>query len=146
MKPWYLYVIQCSDDTLYTGITTDVKRRLSEHGTSKGAKYTRNRGPFKLLHLIRHANRSYASSAEIFFKKKTRKQKLEYIKNIALPGEIVELTGRTTKKQNKYSMVAVVKDYTMSKYIKEGAAFYVMSDGSSGFSFAYRRIQTRDTV
>ena len=64
MKPWYLYVVLCSDSTLYTGITTDIKRRINEHNTGRGAKYTRGRGPVVLLHLRQYKNRSDASKAE----------------------------------------------------------------------------------
>ena len=77
---WFMYVLECSDSTLYTGITTNIHRRINEHNTSiKGAKYTRNRRPVKLLYKIEFENRSSASKAEIRFKKLTRKQKLDII-------------------------------------------------------------------
>ena len=47
-KRWYLYILKCADGTFYTGITDDVSRRLAEHNTGKGAKYTRGRGPLTL--------------------------------------------------------------------------------------------------
>ena len=47
-KRWYLYILKCADGTFYTGITDDVSRRLAEHNTGKGAKYTRGRGPVTL--------------------------------------------------------------------------------------------------
>lgn len=47
--PAYMYVLECSDGTLYTGYTTDVKRRLNTHNTGKGAKYTRARLPVKFF-------------------------------------------------------------------------------------------------
>ena len=48
---YYLYILKCSDGTLYTGITVDLKRRVGEHNTSKlGAKYTRSRRPVKLVY------------------------------------------------------------------------------------------------
>ena len=47
-KTWYVYILECGDGTLYTGITDDVLRRLRTHETGKGAKYTRGRGPLKL--------------------------------------------------------------------------------------------------
>ncbi len=83
-KPWYLYVVQCSDGTLYTGVTTDIDRRINEHNTSsRGAKYTKARRPVKLVYKRRYANRSEAQSAEYQFKKLLRGQKLEIIKNSA---------------------------------------------------------------
>ncbi len=47
--PWYLYIVRCRDGSLYTGISTDVKRRLAEHRENRGAKYLRGRGPLSLV-------------------------------------------------------------------------------------------------
>ena len=47
---WYLYILRCKDDTLYTGITTDVEKRLEQHRSGKGAKYTRGRAPLELVY------------------------------------------------------------------------------------------------
>jgi len=75
-KIWYLYVVRCSDDTLYTGITTDWGRRLREHNTGKrGAKYTRTRRPVVLVYYEAHENRSLVQKAEYRFKQLTREQK-----------------------------------------------------------------------
>lgn len=77
---WFLYVVKCNDDTLYTGITTDTTRRLHEHNnTAKGAKYTKKRRPVTLLYTVNYTNRSGASQAESKFKKLSRKQKLRTI-------------------------------------------------------------------
>ena len=77
---WFLYVVKCADDTLYTGITTDVTRRLHEHNnTAKGAKYTKKRRPVALLHTVGYEDRASASQAESKFKKLSRKQKLSTI-------------------------------------------------------------------
>jgi putative endonuclease len=46
---WIVYILECADDTLYTGITNDMPRRLAAHESGKGAKYTRGRGPYKIL-------------------------------------------------------------------------------------------------
>ena len=140
MKPWYLYVVLCSDSSLYTGITTDIKRRIKEHNSGYGAKYTRGRGPVQLMLLKQYKNRSDASKAETKFKKFRRKKKIQIVKNLALPGDIVELVGRTTGKKQRYSMVIRVRDYQFGKYTKDGAAIYDMSDGRTGFSYAYKRL------
>ena len=80
MGSWFLYVLQCGDGTLYTGITTDVPRRLKEHNTSpKGAKYTKTRRPVKLVYWIDLKDRSTAQKAEYKFKKLTREQKEKII-------------------------------------------------------------------
>ena len=80
MKPWYLYVVRCSDGTLYTGISTDIDRRVREHnGSKRGAKYTKTRRPVKLVWSKEFNNRSEAQSAEYNFKKLFHKQKWEII-------------------------------------------------------------------
>ena len=78
---WFLYVVECSDGTLYTGITKDIKRRLNEHNYGdRAAKYTRSRRPVRLLMSKEYDNHSSAASAEWKFKKQSRKKKLESIK------------------------------------------------------------------
>ena len=146
MKPWYLYIVLCSDASLSTGITTDIRRRINEHNSGTGAKYTRSRGPVQLVHLRQYKNRSDASKAEAKFKKYKRKKKLEIIKTFPLPGELVELTGRYTGIKSKYAMVVRIRDYQYAKYIKEDAALYDMSDGTTGFSYAYTRIDPRGFI
>lgn len=76
----YMYVLECSDGTLYTGYTTNIERRLKAHNSGKGAKYTRIRRPVSLLYWESYASKSEAMSAEAYFKKKTRQAKLDYIK------------------------------------------------------------------
>jgi len=77
---WFLYVVECSDGTLYTGVTTDVIRRLREHNSpAKGAKYTRSRRPVNLIYHTDFSSQTTACKAEAKFKKLSRKQKLEVI-------------------------------------------------------------------
>jgi len=76
VKEWFLYVLRCSDGTLYTGVTTDVSRRLNEHNTSKrGSRYTRARRPVELVYWVDFENQSTAQVAEYNFKQMTREQK-----------------------------------------------------------------------
>lgn len=76
-SPWFLYVLRCADGTLYTGITTDLRRRVDEHNHSaRGAKYTASRRPVELAGAWAKASRSQASRAEYRFKKLSRAQKL----------------------------------------------------------------------
>ena len=74
-RRWYFYVLQCKDHSLYTGITTDVERRIKEHNEKKGAKYTRSRLPVGLIYSREMENRSHASKVEAAFKKLTREAK-----------------------------------------------------------------------
>ena len=71
--------MECSDGTLYTGITTDINRRLNQHNSGKGAKYTSIRRPVKLMSLSEVGDRSDASKEEYRIKQLTRKEKFEYI-------------------------------------------------------------------
>jgi len=80
MKKWYVYVVECADGSLYTGITTEVQRRILEHNYSfKAAKYTRSRRPVRLVYKKEFANRSEASKEEYRIKRLTRQKKLELI-------------------------------------------------------------------
>jgi len=79
MSTWYVYVLKCSDDALYTGITTDVVRRVQEHnsGTAgKGAKCTSARRPVALVYSEECMDRSTASKREWVIKQLSRSQKL----------------------------------------------------------------------
>lgn len=77
---YFIYILKCSDDTLYTGITTDIQRRIDEHNNSlKGAKYTKLRRPVELVYSEESENRSSASKREYAIKKLSRKEKLELI-------------------------------------------------------------------
>ena len=77
---WYVYVIRSSDESLYTGITTDVERRFQEHcGTEKGARYFRGRRPLEVVYRENYPDRGSALRREADIKKLTRDQKLELI-------------------------------------------------------------------
>jgi putative endonuclease len=79
---YHVYIITCADGSLYTGITTDVERRLREHNSAaRGAKYTRSRRPVKLAVSWSVSDRSSALREEARIKRLTRKQKLELIFN-----------------------------------------------------------------
>lgn len=72
---WYLYILRCGDGSLYTGITTDVARRLDAHRRGKGAKYTRGRGPLTLLYREECGTHSQALKRELAVKALTREDK-----------------------------------------------------------------------
>ncbi len=81
-KIWYLYILECADGSLYTGITDDVPRRLRAHNAGKGAKYTRGRRPTVLRYQETCGSHSQALKREIEVKKLTRVQKLQLIASI----------------------------------------------------------------
>ncbi|MDB8858637.1 GIY-YIG nuclease family protein [Pediococcus acidilactici] len=80
---FYFYVLWCADQTLYTGYTVNLKQRVTRHNSGQGAKYTRvpKRRPVQLLYYESFENQHDAMSAEYFFKKQSRKEKLKYLKN-----------------------------------------------------------------
>ena len=76
---WYLYILRCGDGSLYTGITTDIDRRMEEHRSGKGAKYTRGRGPLTLVYTETAASKSEALKREHAIKQLSRGEKLALI-------------------------------------------------------------------
>ena len=76
--PWHLYVLRCGDGTLYTGIARDVEARLAAHRASRGARYTRGRGPLTLVYLEPASSQSAALKREAAIKRlsKAAKEKL----------------------------------------------------------------------
>ncbi len=78
---YYVYMVKCADETLYTGISTELERRIEEHNSSdKGSKYTRVRRPVSLVYSEKHSDRSAASKREYEIKKKmSRAEKLKLI-------------------------------------------------------------------
>jgi putative endonuclease len=78
---WSVYMILCSDNSLYTGITTDVERRFQQHANQKGAKYFRSCQPLELVFVENGHNRSTASQREAQIKAMKRDEKLQMIKN-----------------------------------------------------------------
>ncbi|MCS4488298.1 GIY-YIG nuclease family protein [Streptococcus sciuri] len=75
-----MYVLECSDGTLYTGYTTNLDKRIATHNSGKGAKYTRTRRPVRLLYHEAFPDKKSAMRAESLFKQKKRQDKLTYIK------------------------------------------------------------------
>ena len=80
----YVYLLECKDGSLYAGITTDLQKRLREHRTGKGAKYTRGRSPLILRYVELQLDRSSALRRELEVKRMKRKQKEELIAAICL--------------------------------------------------------------
>jgi putative endonuclease len=76
---WSVYVLRCGDGSLYTGIATDVKRRLEEHRADTGAKYLRGRGPLEVVFQSEMGSRSLATRAELRIKRLSRPAKEEFL-------------------------------------------------------------------
>lgn len=85
---WYLYIVRCKDDSLYTGITTDLKRRLTEHNTDnqKGAKSLRGKRPVELVYSEEYKTQTEASKREAAIKNWKKKYKLKLINKSKVSG------------------------------------------------------------
>jgi len=82
-KPWFLYLIECADGSIYTGITVDVAARYAAHCQGSGARYTRSHPPLRLLGFETHPDRSAASKAEYRIKQMTTANKWRYAATLA---------------------------------------------------------------
>jgi putative endonuclease len=79
-KLWFVYILECADDTFYVGMTTDVKKRVKAHNTTNASRYTRARRPVKLKYFEQCEDRPTAAKRERSLKKYTRAKKLDLIK------------------------------------------------------------------
>ena len=80
-KTWCVYILECADGTLYTGITNDLANRLKAHNDGKGAKYTRGRGPLELVYTEHAESHSAAAKREYEIKQLTKQQKIALCNN-----------------------------------------------------------------
>lgn len=92
---WHVYLVRTRQGTLYTGIATDVSRRLSEHEQAgeRGSKYLRSRGPLELAYQTKIGNRSLALKVERSVKQLTREQKEKIVARMPAAEELLELLG-----------------------------------------------------
>ena len=72
---WHVYIIKCRDNTLYTGITNNLKRRIAAHNSGNGCRYTKSRRPVKLIHSEKHPTKSQALKRESYIKSLPRAKK-----------------------------------------------------------------------
>lgn len=79
---WFVYIVQCNDGTLYTGITNNLEERIKEHNEGKGAKYTRGRGPVTLVKCFERLTKSDALKLEYHIKQLSKEMKLSYAQEI----------------------------------------------------------------
>ena len=84
---YFTYMLRCADNTLYSGYTTDLERRIKAHNAGRGAKYTRSRLPAKLVYFETFSTKSEALKREAALKKLTHKQKENVIRGVSLARE-----------------------------------------------------------
>ncbi len=78
MSAWWIYLLQCRDDSFYCGITSNLDRRVKEHNSGRGAKYTKARRPVKLVNSKKCLSRSNAMKLELRIKKMNRIRKIAF--------------------------------------------------------------------
>ncbi len=76
---WFVYILRLKDDSLYTGITTDIERRIEKHEKGRGSKYVRGRLPIELVHREKYGSRSEALKREAEIKKWSKKKKEAFL-------------------------------------------------------------------
>ena len=81
LKNWYVYIIKCTDGSLYTGYTDNLEKRFEKHKSGKGAKYTRSHKPKKIVFFEKHVKKIVAQRKEREIKNLTREEKIKFIKS-----------------------------------------------------------------
>jgi len=84
---WYVYLVRCKDNSIYTGITTKLEERISRHNQGKGCNYTAYRRPVKLIYYEEYPNKSLASKRECYLKGLTRSKKEELVAGSLRPAK-----------------------------------------------------------
>ena len=87
----YVYILECSDGSLYTGWTNDLEKRLAKHNSREGAKYTRGRTPCKLVYFEEYETKIEATKREFAIKKLKRQEKIKLIKKCCKSTEIFQI-------------------------------------------------------
>lgn len=82
---WFLYLIECEDGSIYTGVTVDVAARYAAHAAGRGARYTRSRPPRRLLASVEYPDRSAALKAEYEMKRLSAAEKREFCRRRGIP-------------------------------------------------------------
>jgi putative endonuclease len=97
---WFVYLIECTDGSIYTGIAVDVAARYAAHAEGKGARYTRSHPPARLLATFEYADRSSATSAEYRIKQLTAQQKRELVPRVQRRSQTRPTLIRKRKRRN----------------------------------------------
>lgn len=81
-SPWFVYLLRCADNSLYCGVTTDIQRRLDEHNSGTGARYTRGRGPVRIETYAPFPDRATACRIEYAVKQQPAARKCAFLKHM----------------------------------------------------------------
>jgi DNA-binding protein HU-beta len=116
---WHLYLIECADGSLYTGITTDVDRRFAEHLSGKGGRYTRSHTPVGLVASVAVGSRSQALCTELAIKRLPRQKKIEAVRSLIFMSTQSNDRSNTMNRSELIDVVA--KEADLSKAATEKA-------------------------
>ena len=83
-KPWFVYILECMDESLYTGVTNDLDNRMHAHATGKGSKYVKRKGFNRLLRAKECKDKSDACKCEYQIKQLSRNEKLDWFRDVSL--------------------------------------------------------------
>ena len=92
LMSWFVYIVKCRDNTLYTGITNNLKRRIREHNSGNGCRYTKYRRPVELIHSEEYPTKSKALKRETYIKGLTREKKINLSKTLRPAGSVFNST------------------------------------------------------
>ena len=138
--PWFLYLIECADGSIYTGIATDVDARFEKHSSGKGARYTRSRKPVRVLASFELAGRSEASRAEYWVKRLSAAEKRALIAGAltldavvpnagdgsgSRPRRLTDASGRAHRKRNPRKPYTKGRDVAGPKASKHARPFFL---------------------
>jgi DNA-binding protein HU-beta len=118
-KTWFIYLLECADGSLYTGITIDVTARFITHQSGKGARYTRSHKPLRLLASAPVGPKSEALKAELAIKRLSKEQKLPAIQSLA--AKITHLQERSSTMNKSELIEAIAKSAELTKADAERA-------------------------
>lgn len=110
---YYMYVLLCADDTLYTGFSTDVERRFQQHVKGVGAKYTRSHRPVKILWKEQFDSKHDALSAEYAFKQLSRAKKIQYLAKVGI--HLQWIIEQATKSSENYYQEVLYDKYSVRR-------------------------------
>lgn len=105
---WLLYILKCSDNTFYTGITNDLQQRLDKHNDGSASRYTRSRRPVKLIYFERCLNKSSALKKEFRMKSLSRTEKERYIQRKTQNGIPDSIPTEQPNKNHEYKIARIL--------------------------------------
>ncbi len=127
-EPWWVYIVECSDGSYYTGISNDINKRLDKHNLGYGAKYTKLRGPVDLVYFEKHHDKSLAAKREYQIKQFTRQEKEKLVNNFLLQDTLETNNSLSIKKipTSSFGLKLIIRDRKKQELAR--AFLYIMQN------------------